>query len=128
MVRLINTKLHGWIDYCFALSVIGFPWLFGYSRDSLEAYASFAVGGFIIFYSLFTNYEMGLLKWRGIPMKLHLFLDVVATVFLAAAPWIFHFNELTYLPFLSFGVIGFAITLLTDTVAYARLGPDAVRD
>jgi hypothetical protein len=128
MVRLVNTKLHGWIDYCFALFVIGFPWLFGYPKDSLETYVSFAVGGFIIFYSLFTNYEMGLLKLRGIPMKLHLFLDVIATAFLAATPWIFHFNEVTYLPFLSFGVTGLIIALLTDPVAYARLGPDAIRD
>ncbi len=128
MVRLVNTKLHGWIDYIFALSVMAFPWIFGYAKDGIETQVSLITGGAIIFYSLFTNYEMGFLKYRGLPMKLHLFLDVLAGGFLAATPWIFRFSELTYLPFVSFGVTAILIALLTDPVAYARLGPDAVRD
>ena len=127
IMRLINTKLHGWIDYCYALLVICIPWLFGYNKQGIETLVPVATGAFVILYSLFTNYEMGLLKLSGIPMKLHLLLDVLTGVFLAAAPRIFSFNDITWLPFLFTGSGAVIIALTTDQVAYARLGPDAMK-
>jgi hypothetical protein len=127
MMTLINTKLHGWIDYAFALALACVPCLAGYNLQRTESLVCFATGAFIIVYSLFTNYEMGLLKLRGIPMKLHLVLDVLAGLFLAAAPAIFHLR-VSGVPFLCFGIGAIVVALTTDRVAYARLGPDAIRD
>lgn len=126
-MTLINTKLHGWIDYVFALSLIGLPWLFGYNRQAIETVVCLATGLFIILYSLFTNYETGLLKLKGLPMKLHLALDILTGIFFACAPWLFGFSDRSYLPFLCLGICAVLIALCTDRVAYARLGPDALR-
>lgn len=126
-MRLINTKLHGWIDYVFALVLIALPWLAGYHWQSIPAQVCFGNAAAIIVYSLFTNYEMGVLGLRGIPFAWHLVLDILSGLFFAAAPWIFHFHDISYLPFVILGLSEVLIALTTDTVAYARLGPERMR-
>ena len=127
-MKLINTNLHGWLDYSMGAIVMGSPWIFGFHDIDIATYIALASGGIVILYSLLTNYEMGVLKRNGIPMKLHLLLDVVSGIFLAASPWLFNFSDITYNPFLFLGIMEVSTALLTDSIAYARLGASAVRD
>lgn len=121
-MKLINTKLHGWLDYVVGFIIMISPWLFGFDRGRTETQVALCAGAAIIVYSLFTNYEMGVLHHAGIPTRAHLVLDVLAGIFLAAAPWIFGFSDYVMWPFVSFGIIDLCVALTTDSVAYSRIG------
>ena len=127
-MKLINTNLHGWLDYVMGALVIASPWIFGFAGNDMAVMIAVASGALVIIYSLVTNYEMGILGKRGIPLKVHLVLDVLSGLFLGASPWLFHFNEVTYMPFVSLGAIEVITALTTDSVAYARLGPESVSE
>jgi hypothetical protein len=69
----------------------------------------FGVGA--ILYSVFTAYELGML--RILPMSLHLMLDGAAGALLAASPFLLDFSEHVYLPHLLFGLFSVIASLLT---------------
>jgi hypothetical protein len=50
-----------------------------------------------------------------IPMKVHLMLDIVSGIFLAASPWLFGFANTIYIPHLILGLIEISTALLTNS-------------
>ena len=64
-----------------------------------------------ILMSLFTNYEGGMV--RSIPMSVHLNVDIVTGLFLAASPWLIGFADEVYLPHVFLGLFEMAAGLLT---------------
>ena len=68
-------------------------------------------GGAAILYSLFTDYELGVIK--RVPVKAHLTLDAVFGLLLAASPWLLGFAETTWRPHLALGLFEVAAALLT---------------
>lgn len=84
------------------------------------------VGIVIILMSLMTDYEGGFIK--KISMSTHLTTDILAGLFLAASPWIFHFDDQVYLPHVIFGILEIGAGLFTTRAsqhAYGRnLGTD----
>ena len=52
-------------------------------------------------------------------MPMHLTLDVVSGIVMAASPWIFNFADRVYLPHVIFGVFEIGAGLLTQRKAYA---------
>jgi len=71
------------------------------------------LGAGAIFYSLFTDYELG--ASRRLPMRTHLTLDLMSGALLAASPWIFGFNEYVYMPHLILGLAEMGASLMTKT-------------
>jgi hypothetical protein len=69
--------------------------------------------------SVMTAYETGLV--RAIPMPVHLAMDAVMGVLLAASPWIFGFDDVVYLPFLVLGIAELAAAATTETRTGHRL-------
>lgn len=92
-MRFIPTKVHGVLDYVVAIALIFAPLIFGFSSSGGAAVVIPIVLGIGLFvYSLFTQYELGLVKL--IKMPVHLVFDVVASLFLIASPFLLGFiNE-----------------------------------
>jgi hypothetical protein len=86
-MRFIPTKIHGVMDYLYAVVLLFIPNIFHFSSNDAATYVMDVVSSAVFTYSLFTKYEVGLTK--NIPMHIHLILDLVFGVLLAASPWIF---------------------------------------
>src|SRR5436190_853438 len=107
----INTKLHGIIDYAFAF-VLLLPWITDFNQASRDTIMLSSVGILVVFTSVLTDYEFGLIKL--IPMRVHLVLDILISIFLVATPWIFPvYNYLYYWPLL-LGCFGLLTVLLSS--------------
>lgn len=107
---MINTKMHGYIDYLMGLVLIAIPFLFAIP-EGVPATLLIVLGTATILYSLMTNYELGLFKI--LPMKVHLFIDLVSCLLLITAPWLFGFNDLIIWPFVVLGALEVVATLMT---------------
>lgn len=114
-MKIISTKLHSWLDYTTSILFIAMPWILNFSDVLPATWTLIAVGSLSILMSLFTNYEGGLV--RSIPMAMHLNVDIVTGLFLAASPWILGFADQVYLPHLLLGLFETAAGLMTTRVA-----------
>lgn len=85
-MKPINSKLHGILDYTIALALAS-PFIVNYYSRNEDTWILGAIGGILATYSLFTNYEFGLI--RLISMKVHLVLDVILGLLLIIVPWIY---------------------------------------
>ena len=112
-MKLLDTKTHGYIDYFMSIFLILVPFIFHFEKEGIESIVFYALGAGAFVYSILTNYELGLIKI--IPMKMHLFLDVLSGIFLAASSWLLNFSDKVYLPHLIFGVIEIGAGLMTSS-------------
>lgn len=96
MKKPINTKLHGILDYTFGFILL-LPWIVSYNEQSNDTIIIAFLGALTILLSLMTNYELSAMK--VIPMKVHLFIDVIVGLFLLCLPFIFPlYNYYLYWP------------------------------
>jgi hypothetical protein len=110
-MRFLPTGLHGVIDYLWGLALLSTPWLLGFADVSAAKWVAVVFGIGAILYSAFTAYELGLV--RILPMPLHLILDGIGGITLAASPWLFGFDDQVYLPHLLFGLFSIVASLVT---------------
>jgi len=113
-MRFIPTRIHGMLDYASGLLLIAAPYLFGFADGTIQQWLPQILGVGAIFYSLFTNYELGAV--RAMPMRVHLFLDAASGILLASSPWLFGFDERVWLPHLVLGLFEIGAALTTRTV------------
>lgn len=111
---MISTRMHGIMDYIIGALLIAAPWLFGFAREGAETWVPVVLGAGAIFYSLLTNYELGVIK--VLPMSAHLGIDIVAGIVLAASPWLFGFAEIVWVPHLVVGLIMLGSGMITQRV------------
>lgn len=112
-MKFIKTKTHGYLDYTVGIFLMIAPFIFHLTNINPEGLVFYVLGVAAIFYSALTNYELGLFKL--IPMKVHLILDVLSGIFLAASPWILGFSDRVYLPHLILGIFEITAGLLTTS-------------
>lgn len=112
-MRFIPTRVHGIIDYLFGVLLIAAPWLFGFADLEMARWVPIIIGALIIIYSLLTRYEMGVAD--VIPMNVHLWLDILGGLVLAASPWLFGFADEIWWPHLTFGLLEIIIAVVTET-------------
>lgn len=110
-MRFISTRAHGVIDYLMGLLLIISPWIFGFADGGAAQWVPILLGVSALLYSIMTDYEMGLLK--VISMPVHLVIDLLSGVFLAASPWLFGFADEVYLPHLILGIAEIGASLFT---------------
>jgi hypothetical protein len=70
----------------------------------------------LIVYSVFTDYEWGIIK--RLEMSYHLVVDFVASLFLAASPFLFGFANQTathWMPHLLVGVVVMLVVVISQT-------------
>ncbi|HZH25959.1 MAG TPA: SPW repeat protein [Azospirillaceae bacterium] len=123
-MRFLPTRLHGVIDYLWGLALLSTPWLLGFADVPAATWVAVVFGVGAILYSALTAYELGLLKI--LPMPMHLILDGIGGVVLAASPWLFGFADRVYLPHLLFGlfsVVACLVTRLEPTLVTGRREP-----
>lgn len=112
-MRFISTKVHGVMDYLVGFLLISFPFTLGFYEGGAESYIPIMLGLITLGYSICTRYEMGLIK--ALPMTMHLGLDLIAGVFLAASPWIFGFDQQVSVPHVLVGLFEVCASLTTRT-------------
>ena len=64
--------------------LIAAPWMFKFADGGVKTWIFIALGIAAIAYSLFTDYEMGVIQ--KIPFKIHLTLDLISGILLAISP------------------------------------------
>ena len=112
-MRILPTRIHGMIDYAFGVLLLVAPYLFGFADGSAAQYVPQLLGVAIIGMSLMTDYELSLA--RVISMPVHLGVDMLGGVLLAASPWLFGFSDRVYWPHLIFGLIEIGTAAMTET-------------
>lgn len=120
-MKIIGTKVHGYLDYIVGLLLIVSPWLFGFYRGGAETWVPVVLGTATIIYSLLTDYELGLA--RVISMKTHLTLDALSGILLAASPWLFGFAEFVWQPHFILGLAEIGAILMTRSTPGAGKVP-----
>lgn len=118
-MRFIPTRVHGMLDYLTGVLLIAAPWLFDFAQGGAETWIPVVCGAGALVYSLFTDYEFGLV--RRLPMTTHLMLDAGSGVLLAASPWLFGFADYVWVPHLVFGLLEIGAALTTQKVP--SIGP-----
>jgi hypothetical protein len=112
----ISTRTHGVIDYLTAGITFFAPELFGFSDLGGAAVAiPRLVGMMIAGLTFFTDHELGIV--RMIPMKIHLTVDIVTSIFLAMSPFLFGFIDEApnvWLPHVAVGVSYLLVSLMTQ--------------
>ncbi len=113
-MRIIPTRIHGFLDYGVALLLIASPWLLGFAEGGAEQWVPVALGIFVIVYSLVTDYEFSIARMLSMPA--HLGLDLAGGAVLALSPWLFGFADEVWVPHLIFGILEIGVSLLTQQI------------
>jgi hypothetical protein len=116
-MRFIPTRLHAPLDYIVGVALIAAPWIFQFSEHTAATVIPIVLGVGLIVYSVFTDYELGVVK--VIPMGGHNLFDIVAGALLAASPWIFGFADETANVWVPHFVVGLAAVFLGLTTKQA---------
>jgi hypothetical protein len=124
-MRFLPTKIHGALDYLVGIALLLTPNIFQFSNVGGPAvWIPRLLGVVLIVYSIFTNYEWGVIK--VLPMSYHLMVDFGASLFLAASPFLFGFINQSvnaWLPHIAVGVTVILVVLVTQThPGYATTG------
>ncbi len=121
----IATKTHGIFDYCVSIALILMPVLFGLGpSEGMAAAVPMILGTVLFLYSVFTYYELGIIKLIGMPS--HLVIDAVAAVFLAISPLLFGFISdaaNAWLPHILVGVVWLLVAVFTKTAPAGTATP-----
>lgn len=112
-MKFIAIKIHGFIDYIVGIVLIALPWIIGLDIHQPQGIVPIVLGILALVYSVFTKYELGII--RLIPMPLHLTLDILSGFVLAISPWLFGFSEEIFMPHLIVGILEILIALMTKT-------------
>ncbi|WP_205511545.1 SPW repeat domain-containing protein [Longitalea arenae] len=120
-MNLLSTRIHGYIDYIMGTLLIAAPWIFNFARDDASTFIPPILGITTIIYSLMTRYELS--QARMIPMRRHLLLDTLVSLFLIASPWLFGFNDYIWEPHVILGCIGLLIVFISKREPGERRTP-----
>ena len=116
-IRVIPTRVHGILDYLGGIVLILAPNIFGFTENDDATWVARIIGIALIVLALLTRYELGVLK--VLPMSLHLWIDVLASIFLAASPFLLGFSDEdanVWVPHVVVGLLYLVISLMTETV------------
>ena len=113
---MIPTSVHGTLDYLASGVNLAFPALLELDDAPTAALIPRLDGIAGAGYSLFTDYELGLLK--VLPMPTHLLFDAVKGALLASSPWLFGFarkGPRYWLPHVLLGTADILAAMTTKT-------------
>lgn len=126
---IIPTRIHGILDYVYAIVLIAMPWIYGFSIYTYAPWIMLITGVCVIIFSLLTRYEKGYVGL--ISMRMHLWLDILIGVLLIAGPYLLNFDHYVTLPHRVMGAIAIIVALLTKTAVTSaptpRLTPERPR-
>ncbi len=112
-MRMIETKVHGYMDYIMGALLILLPIIANWDLNSAQSLVPMILGFSAIIYSLVTDYELSVTNM--ISMKTHLTLDFLSGAVLAASPWLFGFADVIWIPHVILGIVEIMASLMTKT-------------
>lgn len=115
-MRIIPRNVHAVLDYLMGFLLMAVPFVFGFDESQNASGVFMAVGATVLVYSVLTRYELGLVK--VIPFHVHLVLDFIGGVLLAASPWLMGFADYIVWPHVTFGLLEIGAALMTSTAPY----------
>lgn len=124
-MKIISRKFHAVLDYLSGIILIIAPWALKFNEVNVASAVAIVAGVFILIMSVMTDYEGGLI--RSVPMAVHLNMDIILGLLLAASPWILGFSEEVYLPHLLMGILAIASGLLTVSTSLSQRYRNALK-
>jgi hypothetical protein len=111
-MKIINPKVHGYLDYMGAALLAVAPSIFNFSETA--ATASYIAAALQFGYSIITAYPLGAVKM--IPFTVHAVIEFVTSLALVAMPWMAGFagEDAARNFFVASGIGLLAVWLLTD--------------
>lgn len=112
-MKILNPRVHGYIDYLAVLYFLAAPSLFGFT--GLPATIFYVLAAAHLILTLLTAYPLGVVK--VIPFPLHGAIELLAGVALVALPWLLGFANSDVLArnvYVASGVVLFIAWLVTD--------------
>ena len=110
-MQYVPTRFHGMIDYAVAFALVLAAGPLGYAGGGAQTWAAVSAAVLVTAYALLTNYEWGLV--RRIPVPIHLALDLLIGILLAASPWVLGFSQDVWAPHAAAGAVLAAASLTT---------------
>jgi len=121
-MRFLPTRIHAVLDYVLGVVLALFPFVSGFQGGVID-WGPMLLGHGLILYSLFTNYELGVLNF--IPIKLHLLLDAAGGAILIGLAAVYGSSPALWLPLMVIGALEIASSLVTRTVTSDGPGLDS---
>lgn len=118
-MKVINTTLHAVLDYLSAIVLVACPWVLRFNESTTATAVAVFAGILIFIMSILTDYEGGSI--HIIPMRVHLNIDLILGILLAASPWILGFKDEVYVPHLALGIIAIIASLFTVRTSPAQV-------
>lgn len=112
-MRILPTRIHGIVDYLWGVALLVMPLVLGFPLGRAATWIALGFGAGAILYSLLTRYELGLIPL--IPMPVHLGLDAVAGLVLAASPLLVTLGGTAGRIFVGFGLFAVVASFMTRT-------------
>lgn len=111
-MKAISRRFHAILDYGSVIILLLAPFLFNFVDVPTAKMIVIVAAAFVLLLSFMTKYEGGLVKI--IPMRMHLAADIALGLFLIASPWLFKFNNETYLFHVIIGLVALLAGVFTN--------------
>lgn len=111
-MKLISAKMHGILDYVTVLFLLAAPSIFVMSDTARYFTYTLAVVHLVL--TLFTNFDMGLIKI--VPLKLHGLIELLVSFALAGISFYFRSegDAVAFYFYLVFAIVLFIVWILSD--------------
>ncbi|HEX6924969.1 MAG TPA: SPW repeat protein [Longimicrobiaceae bacterium] len=110
----ISTRAHGALDYVLAIAIGTSPWWAGFAGANPESWIAVGLALAVALTALLTDHELGLRRW--IQMPLHLWIDAIVGILLAASPWVLNFDQRVWAPHLVAGLLLLILAVASHTI------------
>jgi hypothetical protein len=112
-MRFVTRKIHAYLDYPLALSLIALPFVLGLGASNPAAkWLAVATGIAAFVLTVLTKHETGILK--VVPFWLHLDVDRLVGVAFVAAPFVLGFSGLDAIYYWVNGIAVLIVTVLLN--------------
>lgn len=118
-VRLVNTKAHAIVDYALGVVLLLSGWLFQFRGMHPANDVSLVAGSIALVNAALTRFEFGAVQ--VLPLRVHIAVDIVAGLLLAASPWLFGFAYQTHKAHLVFGLTQAGVGFFSDRILWKEL-------
>ena len=115
-MRFIPTPVHGAADYVLGIALLALPWIW-MEESPIGAWIPIALGAVILVQAVMTDWELSLAKLVPVPM--HLTMDAVLGLALAASPFVLGYWEEIWIPHVLIGA------MMVGAAAFTRTRRDA---
>ncbi|HEX8916761.1 MAG TPA: SPW repeat protein [Humisphaera sp.] len=111
-MALIPTRVHAVYDYIAGAALIVIPWALAGEYRGAAVWLPTVLGVAALLVTVITRWELAVA--RIVPVPVHLAVDVLAGVLMAASPWLFGFSHIIAWPHVVVGLTEIMMGLLTS--------------